>query len=302
MSEIQGIAPPDTLPEKAIPIPTPSTPSPHIPSVKALRAWAPLYLKRTDKLICHLNRLLSTPEGTDSFLAAVGYSSLVASTVLSSVSIHQLRHQVRRLLSAASSLPANTTILIDTSAVATPQLLRLSQSLKTFSELISDYRIFIRLWALLGVWEWGKGLIKNPPTDSVKKRIAWAQFASILIFQYLENGAYLASKGVIGWGAKKQTKAWLWSSRLWSAYVFLDIFKLLYESRTEQGKGKEKEDEKKSVVNAKWVKEMVVNLAYAPLTVHWGLENGLLNQLTVGILGSVAGIIKVKDHWTKTAE
>lgn len=52
---------------------------------------------------------------------------------------------------------------------------------------------------------------------------------------------------------------------------------------------------------AKWRKEMVVNLAYAPLTVHWGLERGLITDFWVGVLGSVASVAGLRELWTGTA-
>lgn len=69
MSEIQGVPPPDTMPEQAIPIPTPKAPSiptppipvPHIPSPKVLKSWLPLYIRKTDAVIAHLNRYIHLP-------------------------------------------------------------------------------------------------------------------------------------------------------------------------------------------------------------------------------------------------
>ncbi len=113
MSEIQGIAPPDTQPDKAIPIPLPELPKapspPHIPSVKTLRSWAPLYLSKTDATISRLSKILSTPSGTDTLLMTIGYTSLLTSSVLSSISLARLHHTVRLIIEKAISLPADTT-------------------------------------------------------------------------------------------------------------------------------------------------------------------------------------------------
>jgi hypothetical protein len=148
----------------------------------------------------------------------------------------------------------------------------------------------------MGVWKGSKGLIENPPADVVLKRIAWAQLSTIAMFQYLENAVYLASKGVFAWDAKKQTKYWLWSCRFWAAYVLLDFYKLSYQAKT--AKGKEKDAE----VDERWWKGLIVNLAYAPLTIHWSLESGLIGEFAVGVLGSIAGIADLRDVWKKTAE
>ncbi|KAF2453564.1 hypothetical protein BDY21DRAFT_366853 [Lineolata rhizophorae] len=47
----------------------------------------------------------------------------------------------------------------------------------------------------------------------------------------------------------------------------------------------------------KWWADLVLNLAYAPLTVHWGLEEGLVSEAVVGLLGTVAGLVSVREKW-----
>ncbi|KAI9736921.1 MAG: hypothetical protein M1818_005972 [Claussenomyces sp. TS43310] len=297
MAEIQGIAPPDTSPDKAIPLPLPSMPSPPpAPTLSTLRAWIPVYLKRTDVTVEHLGRILSTPGGTDTFLLTICYTSLLSSKLLASVSLHQLHKRIKYLTSAVSSLPADTTLVIETPAV---RLLRLSQSLKALSSLISDYRIFVRLWGLLGIYRWAKGLVAEPPADAVQRRIAWAQVAVNVAFQYLENAAYLASKGVLGWDERRQTRAWLWSSRFWAAHVALDLYRLAYELRTAKQTGGDKVQEEP--VKAKWTRQLATNLAWAPLTLHWSRETGLLGDLGVGLLGTAAGLVDFRERWKDTA-
>jgi len=300
MSEIQGVAPPDTSPDKAVPLPLPSVPTPPPrPSLSTLRAWLPLYAKRTDRLIAHLNRILSTPRGIDTLLLTIGYSSLLSSKLLASISLHQLRHRVARLISAISTLPKDATVVIDASSVPAPRLLRLAQSLKALSALISDFRNFMRLWGLLSIWRWGRGLIDSPPADVTQKRIAWAQVAVNVAYQYLENGAYLASKGVLGWDKRKQSWAWAWSSRFWAAHVGLDIYRLLYELSLMREKSEKGEPEQ---VEARWKREMATNLAWAPLTLHWSTETGLVGEFWVGFLGSIAGVIRLSQVWKSTSE
>ena len=186
MTEIQGVPPPE---DTSISKSRPSTA--HFPSTKTLRSWLPLYLKHTDTTITHLNRILSTPSGTDSLLCTLQYSTLATSTLLSTLSLRRLHAQVLSLLSFARALPANTAILISPSALPTPLSLRASQSLKALSALISDFRIFVRLWGLLGIYKWGKGLLTEPPSDRVLERIAWAEVLVNVAYQVLENGGVL---------------------------------------------------------------------------------------------------------------
>jgi hypothetical protein len=302
MSEIQDIAVPETSPEKAIPIPTLTPSPPHLPSVQTLQSWLSLYLNKTDRTVDQLSEILSTPAGTDTLLLTLCYTSLLTSSVLSSISLHRLRKVVRQLIEKAVSLPPNTALLIDTSAIPPSQLLISAKRLKALSSLISDFRIFARLWGLIGIWKWGKKTYNNPPANTLTKRIIQAQIFVNILYQYLENGAYLSSKGVLGWSSEKQTKAWIWSSRFWMAHVGLEFIRLYheyvqrrnrgtYEERTTDGpEGDVITEEGDAEWKAKWTKEMVINLAYAPLTVHWSLEKGLVGEFWVGLLGSLAGL------------
>lgn len=85
-------------------------------------------------------------------------------------------------------------------------------------------------------------------------------------------------------------------------HVGLDFVRLGREVllRREKDEKSEVEEEGEREWKAKWRKEMVVNLAYAPLTVHWSLEKGLVTEFWVGLLGSVAGWTGLKVLWHNT--
>ncbi len=52
---------------------------------------------------------------------------------------------------------------------------------------------------------------------------------------------------------------------------------------------------------ARWWRELGVNAAYAPMTVHWSMEEGILGEGSVGALGIVAGMLGIREAWRKTA-
>ncbi|TAQ90634.1 hypothetical protein B7494_g1040 [Chlorociboria aeruginascens] len=294
MSETQGIPAADTDPSKALPVPLPT------PSLPSLQSWLPLYLSKTDAHITHLTKILSTRSGTDTLLLTICYSSLLSSSILSSISLHRLHSSARQIIEKAIALPPNTTIIIDSSSTfPTSSLLILSQRLKTFSTLVSDVRMFARLWGLLFIWKWGKSIRDNPPKDTVIRGIGYAQVLVNVLYQYLENGAYLSSKGVLGWSPQKQNRAWVWSSRFWMMHVGLDFWRLWRETvireQGEKGEGDEMWTEK-------WRREVLVNAAYAPLTVHWSLEQGLVSPFWVGLFGSIAGAAGLRNLWRVTSE
>jgi hypothetical protein len=136
--------------------------------------------------------------------------------------------------------------------------------------------------------------------------VSYAQVVVNIAYQFLENYAYLSSKGVLGWSSEKQNRAYVWSSRFWVAHVGLDFVRLFHENimrRNKKGKGKEGvEDLAETAWRMKWRKEIVVNMAWAPLTAHWSLEQGLVSDFWVGLLGSVAGITGLRELWKNTGK
>lgn len=301
MADIPGIPAPDSL--------NSSSTTPPKPTLQNLLSWTPLYLasSNTDRTLTTLSRILSTPSGTDTLLLLLGYSSLLTSNVLSTISLSRIHALARLTIEKAISLPPNTVILIDGS-IPSSKLLVTAQRLKALSAVISDFRIFVRLWGLLGIWRWGKGVWANPPKDAVERGLVKAQVLVNVLFQVLENGAYLSSKGVLGWSPQKQTEAWLWSSRFWMAHVGLEFIRLgrAYTNRDRGTEEQKRRDGPKGDVWTDrgerewfegWKRELLVNTAWAPLTLHWSLENGLISDFWVGVFGSVAGIVGTRKAW-----
>ncbi|KAH8599806.1 hypothetical protein B0O99DRAFT_610311 [Bisporella sp. PMI_857] len=210
--------------------------------------------------------LKKADRSTDTVLMVLCYTSLLTSSVLSRISIARIHAAAQRIIKSASTLPPNTTILISTSEIPPSRLLITATRLKAYHP-------------------WG---------------ISYAQVAVNAAFQTLENGAYLSSKGVLGWSAEKQNKAWLWSCRFWIAHVVLDFMRLgrEYATREVKGKGKgsgEPVGKEYSEWLSRWKREAIVNGAWLPLTVHWSLEKGLLTDFGVGVFGSIAGLSGLKE-------
>ena len=122
----------------------------------------------------------------------------------------------------------------------------------------------------------------------------------------------------------------MWSGRAWCAYVALELARLGYEFSELRGQGdlrqrRKKEDtELKRVGNFiekgelelrmekvedeglkerwdKWYREVGVNVAYAPMTVHYSVENGILGEGAIGGLGAVVGALSIGQVWNETA-
>ena len=163
--------------------------------------------------------------------------------------------------------------------------------------------------------------------------ITWGQVVACALYQGLENGAYLAGKGVLGWKKERIARAWIWSGRAWCAYVALELARLGYEWRELRGqqagrRRKSMEMEKSQLTEkegevvekgdlelrmdkvedeglkeryGRWYREVGVNVAYAPMTVHYSLEDGILGEGALGGLGVVVGALSIGQAWNETA-
>lgn len=246
-----------------------------------------------------------------------------------------------RLLSRTSTLDKTlltvsyTLHLLHSVLAKTPRLSasRLTTSLTPLTVIFDDFRVFLRLWGLLGIYSWGVSTYLTPPGDRRVRAITWGQVVACALYQGLENGAYLAGKGVLAWKEDRIARAWVWSGRAWCAYVALELARLGYEweELTGQelgrrarkpvevketgvvgtegevvGKGElemrmnKVEDEGLKEKWGKWYRDVGVNMAYAPMTVHYSLENGILGEGAIGGLGAVVGALSIGQAWNET--
>ncbi|KAF2705951.1 hypothetical protein K504DRAFT_460033 [Pleomassaria siparia CBS 279.74] len=313
--------------------------------VLLLRQYMTTLAHTTDANILRFSNLLSTPSGTDALLCTVGYTLDLLSTLIS-------QYLSQNLISAATPTlrSSRTTNPIDHHVVLPPPhmqtLSRMRTCSKALASTISDYRIFVRLWGLFGIYTWARSTYLTPSLPSAASRgeralraITWTQVVAGVAFQVLENGAYLASKGAI-WtssdgddaaGSSSKTREaawWIWSSRFWAAHVGLELVRLYLQSRSTSRSGagagaaltraavsSEKDGIEAAADGEKeykilreeqkredwlWWRDAVSNAAYAPMTLHWSVEEGLLSELGVGILGTVAGGALLVDKWRET--
>ncbi|KAF2997100.1 hypothetical protein E8E13_003555 [Curvularia kusanoi] len=314
----------------------PNTPRPPPPSPTLLQKLRYLIARRlqnaatsTDRNLLRLSALLSTPTGIDVVLCTTGYTLTLVYALGQQVLEKQLATVASNLASkAADVMMPGETLIADLPASASTKLLAQTVgSSKAIADVIADYRIFVRMWGMLGLYTWARDTYLAPlPKEAPRKErllrgTTWAAIASCVLFQVLENGAYASSKGMLtsaAWsgevGKKRETLWWVWSSRFWAAYVGCEIVRLLierayYEPLVEKIGDGEKEDklraeqEKREHHNKSftWWKDLVSNIAYAPMTLHWSVEAGLMSDVQVGVCGMIAGGAMLADAWRKTA-
>ncbi|USP81810.1 peroxin 11c protein [Curvularia clavata] len=286
----------------------------------------------TDRTLLRLSKLLSTPRGTDILLCTTSYTLTLVHALLSRILERRLADIATEIAEKASDVlfPGETLIATLPAPASTKLIAQIVGSSKAVAGVISDFRIFVRLWGLLDLYTWARSTYTNPlpenagAKEKTLRSLTWASIASCVAFQVLENGAYLSSKGALTtarWtgdvGKARENQWWLWSSQFWAAYVGIELVRLAvvryYRSpsssvATANGDG-EKEDKIKmeeriraeKEENWLWWRDLISNLAYAPMTLHWSVEQGLLSDMGVGICGMIAGGSLLVDAWKKTA-
>ncbi|KAJ5737044.1 Peroxisomal biogenesis factor 11 [Penicillium malachiteum] len=152
--------------------------------------------------------------------------------------------------------------------------------------------------------------------------LARLRVISNVIYQFLENVPYLASKGII-------SKTWInkyggidlwyiWSTRGWFGHIFFQFFVLWRENvlrkrrmaakcaaagiiETKELKAEEKEELRKEIRS--WKKSLVNNTIWAPLCVHWCFEKGIgIPENLIGLFSLMAGAWGLRDSWAATAK
>ncbi|KAI1927973.1 hypothetical protein LOZ65_002186 [Ophidiomyces ophidiicola] len=265
-------------------------------------------LSNVDATALRLSRhgLISTSYSEEAVFATVGYSADILHHALFSPPIRTILSRLRSRL-GFSSLNAQPNNSPD---APTPSLLALAA-------LMSETRTALRLLGLIPLWEWGSATVKSPPADGVLRGVAFAQVFVNIVYQFMENVAFLASKGVIPqriiqrWGGIG--KWYIWSTRAWLGHVVLELVRLWRERSLAQRKQAAQAGTAVGVLDAKeqsveasrrraWKKSLINNLAWFPLCVHWSLENGAgVPDGIIGVLSMAATAWKISDLWKATS-
>ncbi|GAB7347225.1 hypothetical protein MBLNU459_g3328t1 [Dothideomycetes sp. NU459] len=284
-------------------------PSSKITSPDVERA-ANVFARRADGLIAHLGRILSTPAGTDKTLQTLQYTLIVLHSQLSHIQEQRYRRFLVSIARKASValLPGETVV----ATISTPdsRLGNVVAGSKALSALISDFRIFTRLWGLIGVYQWAKSTYEAPPEDKIIRATVWAQVLAGVGFQWYENVAYLAMKGVLRgerFNAQRQAQWWEWSSRFWMAHVALEIVRLMRVwqlSASSEGAAADRADTQNAQAlqdKRAWMRNLCVNVAWAPVTAHYSWTQGCLSNDWLGLFGMFAAGTGFRELWRHTS-
>lgn len=148
---------------------------------------------------------------------------------------------------------------------------------------------------ILPIFQWLKTIENTPPATRKLLTIERLQGWSMLFYYPLEQLSYLSCHGIVPtsftipssiFSTKKRKITVnpdilsLWSCRFWAVYVILHIFHLIEDRkllrqrhasiRKARGTGlsKEEREEMTQRWDAFW-SEVVINLGYLPMTIHW---------------------------------
>ncbi|KAL4968256.1 uncharacterized protein BDV14DRAFT_167616 [Aspergillus stella-maris] len=261
-------------------------------------------LLTADRFNDRVNKILSTSDGQERTFAFLQYTSHALHHILTSAP--SLALQTR--LSLLSRLRA-TSHPHPTPAPEKPTTTQTSPLL-AFSSLMSQARFMLRLLGLPELIAWGSATLKFPPEDRIMYILTLAQVLSNLLYQFLENTAFLTMKGVIPkrfldkyGGANKVD---LWSTRFWLGHIILQYF-VLWRARDLRNTAYEKDGEskeKQAALNTEvrsWKKSLVNNACWTPLCLHWSFEQGIgFPGPLVGVVSFMAGAWGFRDLWEST--
>ncbi|KAL4903285.1 hypothetical protein BDW74DRAFT_54028 [Aspergillus multicolor] len=262
-------------------------------------------LLTADRFNGRLNTILATSAGQERIFSFIQYTSHILHHVLASAPWIALQTRLS-LLARLRSKTAPSTVKPTTPSSSTPQ----TSPLLALSSLMSEARFMLRLLDLPQLIAWGSATLKSPPADKTIYALTLLQVLANIIYQALENAAFLTTKGVIPkrflarWGGA--AKVDIWSTRAWLGHIILQYF-VLWRARVLRKKAEVKAEaspEKREELNAEarsWNKSLVNNACWTPLCLHWSFEDGIgFPGHLVGVVSFMAGAWGFADLWAST--
>ncbi|KAK1084949.1 hypothetical protein LTR33_002379 [Friedmanniomyces endolithicus] len=240
---------------------------------------------RTDDFLTHLNRVLASSAGVEAILCTLCYTLLFVHSRL----IRILEKRYERLALAFVTKASSPFTGVASIAPPRTRLSELCAGTKALADLIDDFRFFTRLWGLIAIYGCARENYLSPPGDAVLKTLVWAQVGVSGVFQVLENGAYLAGKGVLR--GEKQLR-------------FNEEFGARDAAAVSSSEGSEVKIQSEAL-RKKWYGDFYVNAGWLPLRLHWSFEDESvvpLGDTWIGLFGMVPGLVALKEVWQQTGE
>lgn len=228
--------------------------------------------------------------------ALIGYPALLTSAILRAVGGSSKLKLILVILSFKLKQKTGKSFPIRLNG-----LVALGNRLKTLYSHLSDIRTFIRLWGSLDYAEWAVSSLNNKNPDNVLRYVDYGQIVACMLYQILENIAYVGSHGIISMSTPVENRLWSVSCIMWAIHVQLDFVKFIRErqlrKKLEAEQGEKADLAAIKLADKEWLRTFLINCCYTPLSIHWSFETGFLPDFLVGAFGTFAVVNKAVPKW-----
>jgi hypothetical protein len=255
---------------------------------------------KIDQFLSHLHRTIESRGHRDVVLLFAGEATRLVSFVLQLLSSYlrkgkNINHPLSRLLcrSQIKSIVASTARAADCS--------------RAFTAMLDEWQVMNRLWGVLDMWMAAREIMTQisrrasieDPVTPMEVAIQASQTLCLTAFHICEAASFLSSKGITNLSAKTQEKLSFFAIRSWTAFTMVEVGRLLLDGLHTPH---DREKALPGYWKARWRKDMLQNLAWLSVSLHWSLRNGLIPEGLVSPLAVFATWSLVKDAWEETAE
>ncbi|EAZ63680.1 hypothetical protein PICST_86597 [Scheffersomyces stipitis CBS 6054] len=169
---------------------------------------------------------------------------------------------------------------------------KLAVHFKAISSYLADIRIFNRLTESIKYMPWiiDEYRAYADPSNPVPKFTRFVnllQSLNCLALELLENAGWITDHNWVGTGDNAWwcTETYIWCSRIWGAYLVIEILELVRRNPVAKW-------------DSNWKIAMFKQLIQVPLVLHWSLYDGCLTPFWVGVCGCGASWWGFKDMWS----
>jgi hypothetical protein len=192
-----------------------------------------------------------------------------------------------------------------------PAMAKAAGRFQTLAGFLDEWQMINRMFGLLDVLV-GTGKFlrevrrrkkENLAVDRKDIALEGLQHVSMIFFHLSEGAACLASKKILTLPSKRQNQLSFAAVRAWAVFTFLDLARgvIEYKKMTKRGDATSPKEQKEGGQDMQqWRSQFLINLAWAPVTVHWGVDGGLLPDSLASLLAVYATSGIFKDVWKRT--
>ncbi|CAH0043946.1 unnamed protein product [Clonostachys solani] len=252
------------------------------------------------KFLCHLQQAVQSRQGQDAFLLFMGETSRLLAVLLELLkeSLSKIP-QISRLSSQSAWIKA-----------ICPTMAKAAGRFQTLTGFLDEWQMINRMFGLLDVLV-GTGQFLREVRRRRKENLAvdrkdivleGLQHVSMISFHLCEGAACLASKKILTLPSKARNQLSFAAVRAWAVFTFLDLARgvIEYKRMTKRGDTTSPKEQKEGGQDMQqWRSQFLINLAWAPVTVHWGVDGGLLPDSLASLLAVYATSGIFKDVWKR---